>query len=104
MSETSESTNEPTAVTRQPRLDDRYDSPSRLGQVAAWVAIVAGIVFVVAVIFISGLLLGWSSGSHYGWHRGYYGGRDDTCPMMGPGGMMSPQQTPTTTPPPTPRP
>jgi hypothetical protein len=73
------------------------------------VVIVAGVVFVVAVIFFSGLLLGWSSGSHYGWHRGYYGGHDGTCPMMESGGMMGPgrtgsggsvgpQQTPTTTP------
>jgi hypothetical protein len=77
-------------VTGQPRYDDRYGAPSRLGQVVAWVVIVAGVVFVVAVIFFSGLFLGWSSGAHYGWHRGYYGGRDGTCPMMGPGGMMGP--------------
>ena len=48
----------------------------------AWVVIVAGVVFVVAVIFFSGLFLGWSSGAHYGWHRGYYGGRG--CPIWGP--------------------
>lgn len=111
MAETSESALEPTTA-------------SRLGQVAAWVVIVAGVVFVVAVIFFSGLFLGWSSGSHYGWHRGYYGGHTGTCPMMGPdgmmgpggmggimgpggmmgpGGRMGPQQTPTITPP-TPRP
>ena len=104
MTQTPESRAEPTTVTGQSGNDGRYGAPSRLGQVAAWVVIVAGVVFVVAVIFFSGLFLGWSSGAHYGWHRGYYGGRDDTCPMMGPGGMMSPQQTPTTTPPPTPRP
>jgi hypothetical protein len=105
MTETPESTIEPTTMTR----------PSRLGQVAAWVVIIAGIVFVVAVIFFSGLVLGWSSGGHDGWHRGYYGGRDGTCSMMAPGGMMgpggmgpggpmSPHQTPTTTAPTTPRP
>jgi len=60
MSETSGSTVEPTTVTGQPRLDDRYGAPSRLGQVAAWVVIVAGVVFVVAVIFFSGLFLGSS--------------------------------------------
>jgi hypothetical protein len=116
MSETPESTIEPTTVAGQPRLDDRYGAPSRLGQVAAWVVIVAGVVFVVSVIFFSGLFLGWSSGARHGWHRGYYDGRDGSSPMMGPGGPiwprgmmgpggpMWPQQTPTTTAPPTPRP
>lgn len=84
MTERPESTIESSAVTR----------PSRLGQAVAWVAIVAGVVFVVAVIFFSGLFLGASSGGHYGWHRGYDGGRNGTCPMMGPGGMMGPQWTP----------
>ncbi len=65
---------EPTTVTGQPRYDDRYGAPSRLGQVVAWVVIITGVVFVVAVIYFSGFFLGWSSGTHYGWHRGYYGG------------------------------
>lgn len=93
----------------------RYDGHTRLGQVLAWTGIIAGVVFVVAVIFFSGLFLGWSSGAHYGWHRGDYGGRNGTCPMMGSGGMMGPggmgpsgtmgpQQSPTTTAPTTPRP
>jgi hypothetical protein len=107
MTQTPESRTEPTTVTGQPRYDD--GAPSRLGQVVAWVVIITGVVFVVAVIFFSGFFLGWSSGSHYGWHRGYYGGYDRTCPMMGPGGMgpggpMGPHQTPTTTAPTTPRP
>jgi hypothetical protein len=50
----------------------------------------AGVVFVVSVIFFSGLFFGWSSGSHYGWLRGYNGGHESTCPMMGPGEMMGP--------------
>ncbi len=82
---TPESSAEPTTVTGQPRYDNRYDRPSRLGQVLAWVGIIAGVVFVVAVIFFSGFFLGRSSDGHYGWHRGYYGGRDCTYPMMGPG-------------------
>jgi hypothetical protein len=120
MIETPQSSGEPTIVTGQ--YDDRYGGPSRLGQVAAWVVIIAGVVFVVGVIFFSGLLLGWSAGSHHGWHRGYYFGRDGTCQMMGPGGMMEPggmmgpggmtepggmmgpRQTPTTMAPATPRP
>jgi hypothetical protein len=125
MTETPESTIEPTTATGQPRYDDGYGARSRLGQVAAWVLIVAGTVFVAAVIFFSGLVLGWSSDGHNGWHRGSYGGHDGSCGMMGPGGMMggpggmmgpggmgpggmgpggpmAPQQTPTTTEPTTP--
>jgi hypothetical protein len=45
-----------------------YDrKPSRLNQVAAWVGITAGVVFIVAVIFGSGFVLGAHSGGH---HRG----------------------------------
>lgn len=86
----------------------------------AWVAIIAGVVFVVAVIFFSGFFLAWSADSHHGWHRASNGGRGGTCPMMGPGGMtrpgemmgpgetdpmgpMGPQQTPAPTAPTTPR-
>jgi len=104
MTETPEPTIEPTTVTGQPRYDNRYGASSRLGQAAAWVVIVAGTLFVVSVILFWGVLLGWSSGSHYGWYRGYYGGHAGTCPMMGSGGMMGPSQTPTTSIPPTPHP
>jgi hypothetical protein len=101
MTQTPESRTEPTTVTEQPRYDDRL---------LAWIGIIAGVVFVVAVIFFSGFFLGSSSDSHYGWHRGYYGDRDSSCPMMGhggmmgPGGPMAPQQSPTTKAPTTPRP
>ena len=91
MTETPESRAEPTTVTGKPRAiepprrrydDDQYDRPSRLSQVLAWVGIVAGVVFVVAVIFFSGFLIGRTSGHHYGGHHhGYYG-----C-QMGPGTM-----------------
>ncbi|ORV89900.1 hypothetical protein AWC11_13635 [Mycobacterium interjectum] len=122
MTETPEPTIQPTAVTGPPRYDNPYGAPSRLGQAAAWVVIVAGTLFVVSVILFWGLLLGWSSGSHYGWYRGYYGGHSGSCPMMGPGGMggmmgpggmgpmmgpggmMPPPQTPSAPTPPTPRP
>ena len=102
-------------VTGQPQDDDRSERPSRLAQAAAWISIIAGVVFVIAVIFFSGFFLGWSSGGHSGWHHGY--SRDGTCPMMGsdgmmgpdgvmgpggmgPGGPMGPRQTPPTTAPP----
>ena len=112
MTETPESRAEPTTVTGEPRAvekprrydDDRYGRPNRLSQVLAWVGIIAGVVFVVAVIFFSGFWIGRVSGHHYGWHRGYYNcGQMGPCqtgtgPMMGPGGMMGPGQTsPTTT-------
>ena len=88
MTQTPESRAEPTTVAGSGN-DDRNSAPSRLAQVTAWVIIVAGVVFVVAVIFFSGFFLGRSSDGHHGWHRGYYGGRDGTCTMMGPG-MMEP--------------
>ncbi|PEG39181.1 hypothetical protein CQY20_11155 [Mycolicibacterium agri] len=43
---------------------------SRLTAVAAWVGIVAGIVFIVAVIFFSGFVLGTHSAKGGGHHRG----------------------------------
>jgi hypothetical protein len=49
-----------------PQYDDR---PNRLNQALAWVGIVAGVVFVVVVVFFSGFFLVWSGG-HHGWHRG----------------------------------
>ena len=67
---------------------------SRLTAVAAWVGIVAGVVFTVAVIFFSGFILGaHSGGGHRGWGHGD-GDRDFAIihkgppPMfpMGPGG------------------
>jgi hypothetical protein len=49
-----------------PPLLPQY-KPSRLTQVAAWVGIVAGVVFIVAVIFFSGFTLGrHSGGGHFG--------------------------------------
>jgi hypothetical protein len=77
----------PAYVEREPRR-------SRLSLVAAWVGIVAGVVFVVAVIFFSGFILGAHSGGHHGGHRGggdrdfaiiHRGGPPPMFPM-GPGG------------------
>ncbi len=89
MSQAPESPSESTTVTGAPRADvpahddGRYGRSSRLNQAVAWVVIVAGVVFIVAVVFFSGFFVAWSSGDHYGHHRGY-------CPMMGPGGTMGP--------------
>lgn len=96
-----------------------YDErPGRLMQAAAVVGIVAGVVFVVAVVFFTGVLAGasWDGGGGYGRYHGPmgYGRRMGTCPMMSGGGMMpggmmpggsfTPTPTPTPMPPGTPRP
>ncbi len=92
----------PHAVEPPPRYDDRYGRPNRLNQALAWVGIVAGVLFVVAVIFFSGFFIGGSLGGHYGGHhRGDY--HHYPYSQMGPGQMPG-QQSPTTTAPSTPRP
>jgi hypothetical protein len=57
----------PVATTSEP-VERR--GHSRLTAVAAWVGIVAGVVFIVAVIFFSGFILGAHSGGRGGWHHG----------------------------------
>ena len=42
---------------------------TRLYQVLAWVGIVAGILFIVAVVFFSGFFAAHATGG-YGWHHG----------------------------------
>ncbi len=101
-----------------PTVHDVDHRDLRLRRVLMWVGIIAGVVFIVAVVFFSGFALGRGSGGHHGWHRGYPGqlgpgGRMNGCPMMrsggmgggmGPGmmdpdemgpGMMRPSQSPT---------
>ena len=67
---------EPAYVEREPRR-------SRLTAVAAWVGIVAGVVFIVAVVFFSGFILGSHSGGHRG---GHHGGGDRDFAMLHRGG------------------
>ena len=84
---------------------------SRLNQVAAWVGIVAGVVFIVAVIFGTGFMVGKQSGGHrfdrHGElseiHRGGppmfpMGPRGDfeRGPIMIPGPGFQPSEPPTT--------
>ena len=64
-SESSAATGSPSAV--GPARDGH---PSRLNQALAWVGIVAGGLFIVAVIFFSGFFLSWSIGGHGHQHMG----------------------------------
>jgi hypothetical protein len=40
--------------------------PTRLGSILAWVGIVVGVVLVVAVIFVSGFIVGRGTGGNFG--------------------------------------
>lgn len=71
--------------------------PSRLNQVAAWVGIIAGVLFIVAVIFFAGLVIGRSAGGYYDWQHGYHSAQMAPCKAqhggpMGRGGMMNPRE------------
>ena len=118
-SQTEAETGAPRVVEPPRYRDDRYDRPNRLNQILAWVGIVAGVVFIVAVIFFSGFFIGRNSYGNFrgGYHQPGMMGPSQSGPygqmwpgMMGPGGMMGPyglwpgQQPPTTTAPTTPRP
>lgn len=90
MTEDSES---PTGTTATTTASGR---PSRLNQVAAWVGIVAGVVFIIAVIFFSGFCAGAYSTGGY-WHGAYRHQQWQQGPgwtmnpgPMGSGGMMGP--------------
>jgi len=81
----------------QPDYVEREPRRGRLTAVAAWVGIVAGVVFIVAVICFTGFILGAHSGGHRGGHHG--GGDRDFAIMhrggppmfpMGPGGPGGP--------------
>jgi hypothetical protein len=61
----------PAPVVRDDRNLERR--PNRVSSVAAWVGIVAGVVFIVAVIFFSGFILGRATGGGMH-HRGPDGG------------------------------
>jgi len=95
MTDTTESVDQPSIV---PDLSETVviHRPNRLNQVAAWVAIVAGIVFIVGSVFFTGFFLGRHSGG--GWHHqrgpemGFRGG-PPMMPGMGPG-MMGPGMGP----------
>jgi hypothetical protein len=102
MSETTEPLNEPTeqvatvtepppAATAEPVVVKQ--KPNRLYQIAAWVAIAAGTLLIVSVIFFWGFVLGRHSGGpgqhgHHGQHHGESSMSDRGGPGRGP--MMWP--------------
>ncbi len=89
MTESSEYTTATTPVVTEPVAERTVVSeskPNRLYQAAAWVAIVAGTMFIVAVVFFSGFILGKHSGGpgHFGRHGGPGMMMDRHGPPMGP--------------------
>ena len=65
--------------------------PSRLNLALAWVGIVAGGIFIVAAIFLSGYFLNWSEHMHMGMgHATMAKEAKDCCADMKPGEMMKP--------------
>ncbi|MGX9788546.1 hypothetical protein [Mycobacterium sp. MMS18-G62] len=101
MSETptsSEPATGPVVTAPPPAYVEPQRRSSRLNVVAAWVGIVAGVVFIVATIFFTGFFLGAHSGGHRGGHPGdgevaifHKGGLPPMMPMgpgMGPGGQF----------------
>ncbi|WP_409347544.1 hypothetical protein [Mycobacterium montefiorense] len=68
MSETSETPTVRSSTATAP-AEPVVHRPARVFQAAAWVAIAAGTVFVIAVIFFTGFLLGRSTGHHHHGHH-----------------------------------
>ena len=73
----------------------QHESPDRLTRSLMWVGIIAGVLFILAVVVFSGLFIGATAGYHRGWHHGdgFHASQGDSvggCPMMGPDGMMGP--------------
>lgn len=60
-----------------PRPDEQ---PKRLNQVLVWVGIIAGVLFIVVLIFFSGFIVGYATHGCYGGNSG------DHSEHMGPGG------------------
>ena len=91
MTETPEPRTEtPTAVATTGRSwepSPAWERPSRLNQAAVWVGIIAGVVFIVAVVFFSGFFIGKHSGGYFDRdHRG------DGYGMYHGGGPMGPRR------------
>lgn len=66
---------------------DQQHRPNRLYQAAAWVAIVAGTIFIVGTVFFAGMVVGHRADGH-GPHRGGHDSGMHHRGHMGPGGPM----------------
>ncbi len=107
-----------TAVAPPAAVDHVEHRTPKVFKAAAWVAIVAGIVFIVSVIFFTGFRLGLAAGHGGGHHRHHKhhpammhhsgfpgnGGAPAVSPGTGPGGpgQVPSSVTPSVTPSPTP--
>ncbi len=87
MSESSSHTLETTPVAPTTVAAAKPKSPNRLYQAAAWVAIVAGTLFIIAVIFFTGFVLGKHSDGpgRFDRHRGNFIMERHGGPPGGPG-------------------
>jgi hypothetical protein len=93
MSETSDTPTVRTATATAPAPASTEAAPYRTPWVfkfAAWVAIVAGIVFIVAVVFFSGFVLGRHAGHHGGFHHKHHAMMMHPHRFGGPGGPGGP--------------
>ena len=98
MTETTEAVTLSAGQPDQRERPARGDRTSRVYQGAAWVAIVAGVVFIVGAVFFTGFALGRHSDGGPGWHRGDHGPKAARLmpmgpPMAGPP-MMGPEEGP----------
>jgi hypothetical protein len=83
-------TSRPTAAATTPTTVVEAAQPNRLYQAVAWVSIIAGIVFIAAVLFFSGARIA-GHGCHHGHgHQGHHWHQHSMVhpggPGMGPGG------------------
>src|SRR6516165_10056371 len=82
----------PTAPPPQPAYERA--TPPRIYVAAAWVVIVAGIVFILAIVFFAGAMV--VGVGHHCYYRGHHGMMFRPGGPWGPGGPGGPSQLPTT--------
>ena len=87
MTETTEAVTLSTDQPNEQEQPTRGGRTPRVYQGAAWVAIVAGVVFIVGAVFFTGFALGRHSDGGPGWHRGDHGPKAVRLMPMGPPGM-----------------
>ena len=74
---------EPTTTTPSP-WGDRPNRPHKLYALAALVVIGAGIVFIFAVVFWTGIMIGAHGGGHERHHERHHEGRESSMVQNGP--------------------